>query len=586
MAVVQKKTKYEFDGHDYPYTLIANDELADRLRNSSFSDVTITDIVDKQGFIDALANYVGDITDIAIPCTSYAEVNYPTTFEKFKKFFPNGYSVLATTPNTKYEDYFKFAGLDCDGIGDNENFIILANTSDYTSSTIIGNNPKGLSSVSFQTRLLSNWIILYIPIFKESELADNTIHSVNNQCWLQIRIISVYRDGKLVSYTLNLTRHPNSNTQYFNIFVNQTIPDAPPQPSDDPYQQGGYSGTGGGQGNYDTTSDPIALPNLPTSYAPNCRLFTAFNPTTGELAGFAHNLWSASYTSFDELFQKLFGGDAFNAIIGLHMLPVQPDVDTDPVSIKLGNWDSGSTAHRINNQYKEVDFGSVTLNEFWGNCIDYDPYTKIQLALPYIGIVDVGTDDVMGAVNHLVYHIDVLSGAVCAMLHCTKGNLASVLYQWSGSCAVSLPISGVNYNNIITTSVTTGIASYAIAGKAMGGMMALGGGALSAGVVSGAVTAGAAATIYGAMKGKVQKSGGFGSNAGALGVMTPYFIITRPVQSVPSSWQADKGYPANISAQLGSVIGYTEVSEINLQCSGTENEKKEIIELLKTGVIF
>lgn len=369
----------------------------------------------------------------------------------------------------------------------------------------------------------------------------------------------------------------------------------PPTPSDDPYNPGGYSGSGGGPnpggtgatgtgGLHDDTSDPIPTPNLPSSIATGSGLFTAYNPDASQLAYFASKLWNMQPTDINDVLRFLFGGDAFNAIIGLHLLPVQPDTSGSP-NIMLGNWDTGAPAPKIVNQYKQIPFGSLMLPEYWGNCIDYAPYTKIQLALPYIGIVDVDTDDVLGSNNTLTYNIDVLSGAVCAILHCVKGNLNSVIYQWSGACAVSLPFSGASYNSVLSAIAGIGAAGMGFAALAAGPLgAALPASALAAG--AGAFGAGSAASILGTMKGKVQKSGSFGANSGALGIMKPYFILTRPVQSVPASWQADKGYPANISAQLGTLTGYTEVSEINLECSGTEAEKKEIIDLLKKGVLF
>lgn len=369
----------------------------------------------------------------------------------------------------------------------------------------------------------------------------------------------------------------------------------PPSPSDDPYNPGGYSGSGGGPnpdgtgatgtgGLHDDTSDPISTPSLPSSISTGSGLFTAYNPDASQLAYFANKLWNADPTTIGDLFRLLFGGDAFNSIIGLHLIPVQPDTSGTP-NIMLGNWDSGASAPKIVNQYKQVPFGSLMLPEYWGNCIDYSPYTRIQLALPYIGIVDVDTDDVLGSNNTLTYNIDVLSGAICATLHCTKGNLSSVIYQWGGTCAVQLPITGASFNSIMGAIAGVGAAVGGAVAFASGPMGAALGTAGSLAVGTGLVS-GSAGNMFGSMKGKIQKSGGIGSNSGALGIMTPYFIITRPVQSVPSSWQADKGYPANISAQLGTLTGYTEVSEINLECSGTEAEKKEIIDLLKKGVLF
>lgn len=369
----------------------------------------------------------------------------------------------------------------------------------------------------------------------------------------------------------------------------------PPSPSDDPYNPGGYSGGGGGPnpdgtgatgtgGLHDDSSDTIPTPSLPSNIATGSGLFTAYNPSASQLASFASALWNMQPTDINDVLRFLFGGDAFNAVIGLHLLPVSPSTGSSQ-NIKLGNWDTGVSAPKITSQYVQVPFGSLMLPEYWGNCIDYAPYTKIQLALPYIGIVDVDTDDVLGSNNTLAYNIDVLSGAICATLHCAKGNLNSVIYQWSGACAVSLPFSGASYNSVLGAIAGIAAAGMGFASMAAGPIgAALPAAALAAG--GGAFGAGSAASIMGTMKGKVQKSGSFGANSGALGIMTPYFILTRPVQSVPASWQADKGYPANISAQLGTLTGYTEVSEINLECSGTEAEKNEIIDLLKKGVLL
>lgn len=381
--------------------------------------------------------------------------------------------------------------------------------------------------------------------------------------------------GTITWLTLSSTTEP---------YIPQPTPPSP-QPSTDPYSPGGYSTSGGGNGSHDTSSDPIPIPGLPANIATGTGLFTAYNPDASQLAYFANKLWNRDPTTIDDWFRMLFGGDAFNAIIGLMMIPAQPTVGSNK-NILLGNWDTGASAPVITSQYVDVNFGSLTLDEFWGNSIDYSPYTRVQLALPYIGIVEVDTDDVIGSVNTLTYHIDVFSGALCAMLHCVKGNLSSVIYQWSGSCGVTLPITGQNFNAVIGAVMGVGAAAIGSIAMASGPVGAAIGTAGSLAVGTGAVT-GAAANMFGTMKGKVQKSGSFGASSGALGIMTPYFIITRPVQSIPSTQQATKGYPANISAHLGDLLGYTELEEVHLHnIPGTKDEVLEIESLLKKGVIF
>ena len=353
----------------------------------------------------------------------------------------------------------------------------------------------------------------------------------------------------------------------------------PPTPSSDPYSGGGYSAGGGGGGNYDTSSDPIPIPSPPADIASGTGLFTAYNPSASELASLSQAMWNKDPSTFSDWWRFFFGGDAFSAIIGLSMIPVEPITGSPPKEIYLGNWGTGVSALKITNQYKQVNFGSVTLSEFWGNAIDYSPYTRVQLALPYIGIVDVDTDDVIASVNTLTYNIDVYTGACTAMLHCVKGNLSSVIYEWTGNVSAVLPITGSSFSALTSGLIATAISSAGVATAMSGGT------ALPA--MAGLGLAGSAISTFGSNKGKIQRSGNFSGNSGALGIQTPYFIISRPVQSVPSTQQATKGYPANISAHLGDLIGYTEITEINLEgINATEDELIEIKELLKKGVIF
>lgn len=540
-----------------------------------------------------------DPSDIYLAVTTRGETVSPDLINLFNSFFPNT-TYREATANEIYPIY------------NNSNMFVKTKTEPYFNPFFDGTNEYQSTA---GTDPNNGFIIGGIVINSTSNIADRLYVSflVFNDDYTKVynvQLASLYYSSGSVARDryIQITRHPiaysdgtgGGDLAFMELFKNANPDPTPPSPDTDPYGPGaggpGYSGAGGGPGGaggtgetgtgglHDDTSDPIPTPNLPSSIVTGSGLFTAYNPSASQLANFANELWNADISSIGDLFRLLFGGDAFNAIIGLHLLPVQPDTSGTP-NIMLGNWDSGAPAPKIVNQYKQVSFGSLMLPEYWGNSIDYSPYTRIQLALPYIGIVDVDTDDVLGSNNTLTYNIDVLSGAICATLHCVKGNLNSVIYQWSGSCAVSLPITGASFNAVLGAVAGIGAAAagtFALASGPVGAAI----GAVGSTLAGTGMLAGAAANTFGSMKGKVQKSGAFGANSGALGIMTPYFIITRPVQSVPETWQADKGYPSNISAQLGTLTGYTEVSEINLECSGTEAEKKEIIDLLKKGVLF
>lgn len=587
MAVVQYETVLKYNGYAKNIFLIANDALATILRRSSFTDVEIDNVVTKQDFYDAIAPYVGNISSFAFPYYWGYEGDHLNVNWLLDKF-PLSYEVAPpsekpTGSTIHIDDVYEFGNKSAGvNIANHSVSALNFSTGDVATAT----------SLTHQTIFQNgeDLIGLIIPIFMESELANGVIHEVPSS--FQRVWIKYYRNAQKVI----ISRSSMSSTpaEYRNYFAYVPIP--APIGGEDPYGDQPYSSTGGGPnhsgtgtsgtgGLGDTSSDPVPIPNTPTSISTGSGMFTAYNPDNTKLADLGASLWGAQISDFDDVFKLLFGGDAFNAIIGLSMIPVTPDTGSSK-EIKLGNWGSGVSAPIITNQYKQVDFGSVTLAEFWGNCIDYSPYTRVQLALPYIGIVDVDTDDVIGSVCSLKYNIDVFSGAICAMLHCVKGNCESVLYQWSGSCAVQLPITGASFNAVMGAVMAVGGAVAGAVSLASGPIGAALGTVGSMGVGAGLVS-GAAANMFGTMKGKVQKSNGFSACSGALGIMTPYFIVTRPIQSVPSTQQKTKGYPANISAHIGDLVGYTEFEEVHLHnMPATKDEVLEIELLLKKGVIF
>ena len=590
---------YKFRGTSKLIMLIIDDSLANLIRANNLSlSYNVANITEAR---NKIAQVLGteDMMNTAYPLAYKEGMNVGDFANDLPLFMPNAF--IDSTPGSN---------LDCE-VGDIDLYSTLFTNSTQSqgevnkivTTTYAGKTPYYLCGEGSFSGTSGNYYYMACSffVFKESEYNDGNFvfTDTTTQMPTVCRIAYVRPYASATSqHRLEISvRASNTADLSARLIFNNFTPPRPPAPSNDPYDPSGdgsgYSGSGGGPagaggtgatgtgGLHDDTSDPIATPSTPTDVAISSGLITAYNPTASQLADLGHDLWTATATDFDDLFRILFGGDAFNAIIGLHLIPVQPSVEASPSTIKLGNWSSSASAKKITSQYVQVPFGSLTLAEFWGNAIDYAPYTRVQLALPYIGIVDVDTDDVIGSVNTLTYNIDVLSGALCATLHCVKGNLSSVIYEWSGSCAVQIPMTGASFNAIGSALMATVGASVATAATAMtGGSAAL----LAAG---GLAMSGSAANIFGSQKGKVQKSGSFGANSGALGIMTPYFIITRPVQSVPSTQQATKGYPANISAHLGDLVGYTELIEVHLHdIPGTKDEVLEIEQLLKSGVIF
>lgn len=340
----------------------------------------------------------------------------------------------------------------------------------------------------------------------------------------------------------------------------------------DPYDPGGNSGTGGGNGNFDPTGDNIEIPGLPTLSAIDTGFITLFNPTISQMRNLASYMWTGAFDINN--FKKIFA-NPMDCILGLSIVPVAVP-DGSAKEVKVGNISTGISMTTAGSQYVEVDCGSITVKEYWGAYLDYDPYTKAEIYLPYVGTHPISVDDIMGTTVTVKYHVDILSGACTAYVKC--GN--SVLYEFIGQCSSSIPITGNDWTNVIN-----GVLS--IAGS-IGTMVATGG--LSAPISAGSAIAGGAniaSTAINTMKPSIEKSGAMSGTGGMLSVQTPYLILTRPRQALPAGQNAFSGYPSFITEYLGGLSGYTEIESIHLDnIPATNAEITEIETLLRKGVIL
>lgn len=295
-------------------------------------------------------------------------------------------------------------------------------------------------------------------------------------------------------------------------------------------------------------------------------LWKIYNPTQAQVDAFGSWLWDSSFV---EQIKKLFN-DPMQAIIGIHKVFATPSTG-GTATIKVGYLDSQVSSAWVDNQYTTVNCGSASLKEYFGNVFDYAPYTKVQLYLPFIGIVDLDVGDVMRSTISVVYHVDVLTGACLADVKVNRDGVGGVLYQYAGSAIVTYPVSAGNYMGMLAgvVSVAGGIAGTILSG-----------GALAPALIGGAVGASHLHT-------DVSHSGGFSGCAGAMGSKKPYLIVSRPQIAMADNYQHYTGIPANSKVTLGSCNGYAKVKSVyvNNITRATEDEKNMIEAQLKAGVL-
>ena len=341
----------------------------------------------------------------------------------------------------------------------------------------------------------------------------------------------------------------------------------PVTPSTDPYNNSGSesnSGGGSGEGLDSVSGSDVSDPDLPELSAVSTGLISIFAPTLSQLQSLGNFLWSDAF-SLDS-FKKIFS-DPWDAILGLSILGVGVSGGTSSV-VNIGNISTGVSMPKLSSQYFKFNCGSISLKETWGSYLDYNPYTKISIYLPFIGTHTLNVDEIMDKNISLKYSIDILSGACIANIKCG----GTVLYSFTGSCAATIPLSGNSYTNMINGIIG--------AATSIGSMVATGGATAPFAVPS------MASSTINAFKTDVSHSGNVTGMSGIMGVKSAYLIMEVPRICIPSNQNKYIGYPTYVTKKVSTLSGYCVFEDIKIRGNShaTTGEIDEIVNIMKSGV--
>lgn len=205
------------------------------------------------------------------------------------------------------------------------------------------------------------------------------------------------------------------------------------------------------------------------------------------------------------------------------------NIPTDGIAkMKAGNYDFNFEAPVVHGNIIDVDCGSVTVEELHHSLLDYSPFSRLTIYLPFIGFMDLDDKMVMSKTVRVNYRVDVLSGRCLAEVY-----------------------------TMIDDSTESCIASYA----------------------------GTIASDEPLSQGQVNYKGGYElMTSMQLGELTPFILVNTQVPLDSGSVNLD-GLPVEEVKRVGDCTGYIKYSFINASgCSGTDAEKTEIENLLKSGI--
>lgn len=368
-------------------------------------------------------------------------------------------------------------------------------------------------------------------------------------------------------------------------YVKDYIPKYPNEDDEDDFPDGDKD---------DDSDDVDPDKDFPTSVA-RTGFVSMYAPTIEQLKSLASFMWSKDFLDVLVKLQQ----NPYEAIISIKSMKCDFEKGGSS-NIILGNVDTKISCTEITSQYQQIDCGEISITRYFGNFLDYNPYTSIKIYLPFIGYRELDVDEVMNSKLHLYYNIDLLTGSCVAQLHVSKRigntNLNSVLYQFDGMIASEIPVTASDFTQVLS-AIIRGAATTA---AAIGVTAASGGaGASASGALLGSAVANNTSTAIGTTmmvnsaidtitsKINVQHGGSLSGSMGALATKQPYIIIHRVIEKNPSNYAKLHGIPSNAYKILSSLTGFTKMQDIFIQSTiGSVDETEEIKQLLLGGVVI
>lgn len=367
-----------------------------------------------------------------------------------------------------------------------------------------------------------------------------------------------------------------------------------------PSTEEGY-GVGGQYGTFDDSSDTISLPTAPAVGMTSTGFVNVYEISQNALTQFGSELFpNLSFTPVSQLpaptdvttaleniatvltdfgnqipnmIDMYINNTLINYILDCHILPVAPQ-SSGTSNIKVGFRTFTPLVNVVTSDYVDFDCGSLNIGEYYGNFIDYAPYTTAKLFLPFVGFIEVLPEFWQAGTLSITYRFNIIDGSFMAFIKSTSSKSKlndTVIAQYGGNVCVHIPITGANYSNMITGLV-----------GAVGGVATHGAGASS--IVGG--MASALNTV--ATQSGMQSSNSYNSSTAFLGIRTPYLLIERTVADFSETYDSERGLPSNISTSFSSLSGFTSSSTVHLDgiTGATAEELDELSALLAGGIIL
>ena len=279
-----------------------------------------------------------------------------------------------------------------------------------------------------------------------------------------------------------------------------------------------------------------------------------------ELKKLSQFLWTSDF--FDNIL--LVNNSPIENIISLKALIGTVATTGSSQSLVLGNVTTTANAVPCNESIT-INVGSITLPRKYNNFLDFEPYTKVQIYLPFYGCAMLDSSLVIGRTITIKYIIDVITAtAKIKIIHDNK-----TLYEFKTTCGSDLPITSSNRASVEMGYLSSGVGmGISIAsGNVLGGLAS----ALSM----------AQSQYHSSMSGNVSGVLNFDDSRRVT------VLVDRPVYTELRNFNKTDGRVCNLSKKLRDLRGFTKCAEnVQIPFNCLDEERTMIIEQLVNGVII
>lgn len=284
---------------------------------------------------------------------------------------------------------------------------------------------------------------------------------------------------------------------------------------------------------------------------------TTYVMTNERIRSLSAFLWNDSF--FDNI--KLLNNSPIENVVSCKVMPLS--VTGTDEQIVLGNVETGVNGDKTTSS-KRVEIGELNIPLYYKSFLDFAPFTKLTIFLPFIGFKELDTNLFMNKTLKVYYVFDFVTGAIKVQLYSDNVYVCS----FDGNGGIDIPLTSSNRAQVESGYIRSALT--------IGASLATGN---AVGVAMGALDIAQNTYHY-------NTNGSFSPSCGFHDSKTIYVIYDRPTAQYPTTYNHNVGKPCELSRSLSSLTGFTTVKK-GIDVSGiacTESEREEIISLLTTGI--